>query len=492
VQNEKPIQIFNNLVGLLYRLPLWASLKKNSSMKKNVFSIFLRTSIFRLILIHSFLILSILVFTSNSIGQDTLVIRPGPAYGQDCELRTNIPNTPLGWSPSFCSDCWTSGGAEYTTRGLIRFDLSAIPSNSYITKAVLSLYCDPNATHYHLQSGDNKSYLSRVTQHWNQDTVTWNTQPNTTLDGAIILPTSTSNTQNYPDIDVTLHVRDMVYYPETNFGWKLQLITEELYRSMEFASSNDNTVQYRPKLTIISECQLPVAGFTYTIQYPEIHFTDTSHHAQSWNWDFGDGYQSTLKNPIHTYDQPGKYLTCLTITDSCGSDMHCDTIYFCEEVNTRFSYKSNGHFVSFTDSSFNPSSWYWNFGDQVFSTLQNPTHYFGQVKSYFVCLTSANACNTDTYCDSIAVILNAIDDITESNLLVYPNPATNKIIISNNKYLHQTDKVSIYTISGVLVKSFHFQNEHQMEIDVSNLMQGIYLVKMQTEIGIEVKKLLIQ
>ena len=447
---------------------------------------------FRFTIIRSFLILSIVTFTNIAIGQDTIEIRPGPTNGQDCEIRTDMPDTPLGWSPSFCSICWTESSDSLTIRGLIRFDLNIIPSDSYVIEAILSLYCDPGSTHYQLQYGDNQSYLSRVTQHWDQDTVTWNTQPNSSMDGAIILPASTSNTQHYPDIDVTLHVRDMVSHPETNFGWKLQLITEELYRSMEFASSNDINDQYRPLLTVIYQhCPLPAAGFTYTVQYPEVHFTDTSHSSQSWNWDFGDGYQSTLKNPIHTYNQLGKYLTCLTITDSCGSDTKCDTVYFCQEVNTRFSYKINGHFVSFADSSFNPGSLYWNFGDQFFSTLQNPTHYFEKFQTYFVCLTSVNACNVETYCDSITVVPSSIDNIKESNLLVYPNPATNKIIIKNNELLYQIDLVSIYTISGALVKDYYFQNENEMEINVSNLMPGIYIVKMQTREGIEVQKLVI-
>ena len=210
--------------------------------------------------IQSFLVLFVMVLACHAIGQDTLVLRPGPATGQDCEIRTDMPNTPVGWSPSFCGICWTASSNPMTIRGLIRFDLSIIPSQDNVIKATLSLYCDPNSNHYQLQAGDNASYLSKVLQHWNQDTVTWNMQPNSTMAGAVYLPISTSNTQNYPDIDVTQHVSDMVAHPETNFGWKLQLVTEQLFRSMEFASSNDTAAYYRPKLTVIHQCQLPAPG----------------------------------------------------------------------------------------------------------------------------------------------------------------------------------------------------------------------------------------
>lgn len=40
--------------------------------------------------------------------------------------------------------------------------------------------------------------------------------------------------------------------------------------------------------------------------------------AVSWSWDFGDGNTSTMKDPKHTYLNPGKYDVSLTITDDQG------------------------------------------------------------------------------------------------------------------------------------------------------------------------------
>ncbi|MBU1487590.1 PKD domain-containing protein, partial [bacterium] len=37
-------------------------------------------------------------------------------------------------------------------------------------------------------------------------------------------------------------------------------------------------------------------------------------------WDFGDGDESTFKNPAHTYNNPGIYTVSLTVSDTCGSD----------------------------------------------------------------------------------------------------------------------------------------------------------------------------
>ena len=47
-----------------------------------------------------------------------------------------------------------------------------------------------------------------------------------------------------------------------------------------------------------------------------------------WNWDFGDGGKSTLKNPSHTFPGIGSYNVMLTVIDSNGlSDTITRTIY---------------------------------------------------------------------------------------------------------------------------------------------------------------------
>jgi len=61
----------------------------------------------------------------------------------------------------------------------------------------------------------------------------------------------------------------------------------------------------------------PHADFTAssTIDYTgkNIQFTDGSHKASSWQWDFGDGTTSTAQNPSHAYSLPGLYTSTLTI-----------------------------------------------------------------------------------------------------------------------------------------------------------------------------------
>jgi hypothetical protein len=40
----------------------------------------------------------------------------------------------------------------------------------------------------------------------------------------------------------------------------------------------------------------------------------------SWNWDFGDGENSSVQNPTHTYYTPGEYIVSLYVSDNQGSE----------------------------------------------------------------------------------------------------------------------------------------------------------------------------
>jgi PKD repeat protein len=61
-------------------------------------------------------------------------------------------------------------------------------------------------------------------------------------------------------------------------------------------------------------------------------FTDSSQGASIWLWDFGDGTNSTLQNPIHSYTSDGTYSVNLTVTNDAGSDSEVKTDYIIVEA----------------------------------------------------------------------------------------------------------------------------------------------------------------
>jgi len=69
----------------------------------------------------------------------------------------------------------------------------------------------------------------------------------------------------------------------------------------------------------------PVASFTGTpfigTAPLTVTFADSSTNSPtSWNWSFGDGGTSTVRNPVHTYTATGNYTVALNVTNVYGSN----------------------------------------------------------------------------------------------------------------------------------------------------------------------------
>jgi PKD repeat protein len=163
-------------------------------------------------------------------------------------------------------------------------------------------------------------------------------------------------------------------------------------------------------LNVNSSNELPIANFTYSPINPTtndiIQFTDISTDSDgsivSWYWDFGDGNISNIQNTSHSYQEKGMYSVSLLITDDDGDfDTKIIDIYVNNfGPNADFLYLPSNplkdEIIYFTDGSYdtsgdNISTWYWEFGDNVTSYLQNPTHNYSLNGSYKVNLTVTNS-----------------------------------------------------------------------------------------------------
>lgn len=86
-----------------------------------------------------------------------------------------------------------------------------------------------------------------------------------------------------------------------------------------------------------------------------------------------------------------------------------------------------------------------------------------------------NTCNSSCSTD--------IEDITVQKVQIYPNPAKDEIFIKSDL---QIKKVEIYSLTGGLLLS---DNNFNGKISVSALSEGIYLLKMYTDKGVAVSKI---
>ena len=121
-------------------------------------------------------------------------------------------------------------------------------------------------------------------------------------------------------------------------------------------------------------------------------------------WDFGDETTSKEINPTHIYSTPGTYAitlsvwnstalyaTTATITITAINPALLPTAAFTADITSGESPVT----VTFTDTSINPISWLWDFGDDSTSTEQNPVHQYTAQGTYTVSLTVTNTYGAD-------------------------------------------------------------------------------------------------
>lgn len=450
---------------------------------------------YRLISFYLLIICNLLNY--NTTAQNTVVIQPGPDTGMDTYINSAYPNDPGGPNEGLSANAWTYDGVFGIGRSLIRFDLAGLPTNTQILDARLTLVFDPSIA-FGQQYGENASILQKITSPWNAETTTWNNQPGSTTSDQVFIPKTLSASQSLSNINLTEMVQGWVQNPATNFGFIHKMLVENEYCCVFYASSNKPVIEMRPKLVVTYQCDLPKAGFQYYVQLPKVTFTDTSYSATSWKWDFGDGYLSTVQNPVHEYENQGNYNVCLIVQNSCEFDTVCRNIKVCKmpEPSYNYSINANKQLISFSDSSNQPLSWFWDFGDGFYSDLQNPQHYFNKPGIYFVCEHVINACGEDSCCDSIRINATGLNnDNLLASIHYYPNPVHTHLFIKSDIHFSRKTTITLKTIEGKKIRDWNFDGEEILtgiSLDLSTISQGLYFLQIQNDPLLFSEKVIIQ
>lgn len=154
--------------------------------------------------------------------------------------------------------------------------------------------------------------------------------------------------------------------------------------------------------------------------------TNLSTIGSSLLWDFGDGNTSTQANPCHTYSTAGNYIIKLKAF-GCGFDSIQFEVVIHPMPSAIFSNNTitcPGDAMSFTNNSLLAQNFFWDFGDGMTSTLNNPDHTYTASGIYQVKLlaTSTEGC-VDSSFSTITVLIppTAIFTISTDSVCVGDN-----------------------------------------------------------------------
>lgn len=103
---------------------------------------------------------------------------------------------------------------------------------------------------------------------------------------------------------------------------------------------------------------------------------------------------------------------------------------------------------------------------------------------------NVNNGGNSTYIDNVNItgVLSTRDDNFDSNFSLFPNPTSEEFIIQSRTI--DVDQIEIYDLLGKRVKSLKVENNTQnIPVNIQGLPSGVYVVRLESEIGTFFKKI---
>ena len=157
------------------------------------------------------------------------------------------------------------------------------------------------------------------------------------------------------------------------------------------------------------------------------------------------------------------------------------TVIFSDSIytDTLSWYKLNGSFIA--DSSYTHIA----LGNFLFDNLTDTISFgtFPPDNSYYflddICLSIDSM-----YCNLWTFIHDEIS--TQSKLLVFPNPAYEKLTVTSSQ---NVNNISIINSKGIMINTYQNINQDSFSISLNGFIEGIYFIKIETSDDIIVKKI---
>jgi PKD repeat protein len=309
--------------------------------------------------------------------------------------------------------------------------------------------------------------------------------------------------------------KDPVHIYEIN-GYNLVCLT--VVNNLGTKNMDCHWVQAFP--TASKNCK---ADFYFTVDSVslEVNFADKSFgEPDIFNWEFGDGSTSNLRNPSHNFTEKGYYLVKLSVENSatgCKSkDYKLLNVGEAYKLKAAFGYeaesstnKVSGYPVDFVGTSAGEGATYeWDFGDRkrksdfivMDSTSRIITHYYAEAGIYDACLriTDPVTNQVDTYCEKVHT-LGAVSagPIVMNGIKVdaYPNPLVDFTYIRYSLPSDDFIEISIFDALGrrveTLVRTKRERGDYELLWDTKSQTGGTYYLKFVTSEGVITKPLVV-
>lgn len=147
-----------------------------------------------------------------------------------------------------------------------------------------------------------------------------------------------------------------------------------------------------------------------------------------------------------------------------------------------FTHSHSGLAYQFTDGTATGNqTWNWDFGDGSLGSMQqNPSHTYANDGTYTVCLTVDRQGCIDSTCEVISAVMIEIDPSLAQQLVVYPNPAQDRVVVSGQELTGFT----LFDLAGkALYREQELAPKGKLSLSVLPYPNGIYFLEVASKQG---------
>lgn len=191
----------------------------------------------------------------------------------------------------------------------------------------------------------------------------------------------------------------------------------------------------------------------------------------------------------------------VTATDQNGTASESVTVGTGNPPTAGFTAVASTGVVTVNNTSTGAGTYLWNFGDPSSgsnntSTQASPVHTYGANGTYTITLTVTNSCGSDTETQTVTItgvfIASVEYDLTFD---MFPNPTSGTVALQfSAENSNEVYELNIFDLSGKMVyreRITAVAGTVQKQLDLSALAKGVYTLRLNSEKGFGVKKLIL-
>jgi hypothetical protein len=110
----------------------------------------------------------------------------------------------------------------------------------------------------------------------------------------------------------------------------------------------------------------------------------------------------------------------------------------------------------------------------------------GQPDNQIVDLSKEQKLNSDSL-DTLLPSYKLFNNPLESSITIYPNPSSGLVTVTNPL---TTKSYTLYDVSGKIMCKQDYFDQKNLTLDITTYQKGIYLLKIEDELGVQIQRLI--